>query len=342
MFGKSILLVAGVLALAGCNGGSRSVQAVGSSTVFPFTQAVAAEFVKGDSDRKVPVIQSIGTGPGIHRFCEGTGAAHPDIADASRRMRRIEFDKCQANHVGEIIEVPIGLDGIALVEGNGGVPMSLTRKDLYLALAANPMGKPNTAKTWKDVNPALPATPIKVLGPPSSSGTRDAFIELLLETGCLEAMPTAAALKSAGDPAPFEAACRVLRSDGAYVEEGEDDMKIVQAVMRDADAVGLLGYSYLERNAAKLHGISIDGVKPEYEAIASGRYPGARMLYLYVKKSSLTATPDVQAFLNLYLSMVGQNGPLTKLGLIAAPQRLRDRSADALKNGFALDPLALS
>lgn len=345
MLGRLSVLTIAAFALASCDALSsispREIKVVGSSTVYPFTKAVAVAFIEANDSRKTPVVESIGTGAGIARFCEGAGPAFPDIANASRRMRRAEYDKCQGNGVGDIIEVPIGLDGIALAESNAGPKLKLSRKDLYLALAANPLGKPNTAKTWRDVNPALPAIPILVLGPPSTSGTRDAFVELILEHGCLEAMPAAKELKKAGDPALFESACRRLRADGPYAEKGEDDTLIVQGLSENPNALGLVGYSYLDANRTRLHGVPIDGVAPTYDDIASGKYPGVRSLYLYVKARHLKAMPQLKDFLGLYTTMWAPGGPLARHGLIAAPQKVRDRAAEAVQLALPLDVTAL-
>ena len=345
MLARLGLITLASFTLAACDALSaltpREIRVVGSSTVYPFTRTVADAFVEAKKGRRTPVIESTGTGAGIARFCEGAGSSHADIVNASRRMRRVEFDTCKANGVGDIIEVPIGLDGIALAESNAGPKLALTRKDLYLALAANPLGKPNTAKTWKDVNPALPAIPILVLGPPSTSGTRDAFVELILEAGCLAAMPAAADLKKSPDPALFETTCRKLRSDGAYAEKGEDDTLIVQGLAEKPNAIGLVGYSYLDANRTRLHGVPIEGVAPTYADIESGKYPGVRSLYLYVKKKHLNAMPDLKEFLHLYSAMWEPGGALTKRGLIAVPQKVRDRSAEVIELALPLDTTAL-
>lgn len=345
MLARLGLIALASLTLAGCDALSalspRQVKVVGSSTVYPFTKTVADAFVEAKPGRRTPVIESTGTGAGIVRFCEGAGSNFADIVNASRRMRRAEFDTCKTNGVGDIIEVPIGLDGIALAESNAGPKLELTRKDLYLALAANPLGKPNTAKTWKDVNPALPAIPIVVLGPPSTSGTRDAFVELILEHGCLEAMPAAADLKKAGDPALFDNTCRKIRADGAYAEKGEDDNLIVQGLAENPNAIGLFGYSYLDANRSRLHGVPLDGVTPTYADIESGKYPGVRSLYIYVKKRHLDALPDLKEFLRLYSTMWEPGGPLTKHGLIAVPKKVRERSAEAIQLALPLDVTAL-
>lgn len=342
MFRRLAWVALAAAALAGCDSNSaREIRVVGSSTVYPFTTAVAEAFVNGGAGRRAPVIESIGTGAGMKRFCEGIGRQFPDIANASRRMKRSEYDNCQANGVGEILEIQIGIDGIALAESNKGPGLALTKRDVYLAVAANPMGKPNTTKTWQDVNPALPAIPIQLMGPPSTSGTRDAFVELILEPGCLVAYPAAAALKKAAEAGPFNNACLRIREDGAYVDKGENDNLIVQGLAQNPNALGLFGYSYLEENLSRLHGVRIEGVAPTYDTIANGSYPGARPLYLYVKKRHLKAVPGFQEFLNLYVKMWEPGGPLVKRGLIAAPKTLRDRNAEAIRLGIALDPAEL-
>ncbi|MBO9712699.1 PstS family phosphate ABC transporter substrate-binding protein [Sphingomonas sp.] len=342
MLGRLTLVAVTAFALASCDGSSvREIRVVGSSTVFPFTTAVAEAFVNQGKGHKAPVIQSTGTGAGFKRFCEGVGAQFPDVVDASRAMKRSEYDNCRKNGVGEILEIQIGTDGIALAESNNGPKMALTEKDIYLALAANPMGKPNTAKTWKDVNPALPAIPITVYGPPSTSGTRDAFAELILQPGCLAAWPEARALKEGGDPARFDAACLRLRDDGPYVDKGENDNLIVQGLAQNPNALGIFGYSYLEENHDRLHGVKINGIEPTYETIATTRYPGSRPLYLYVKKRHLKAVPGLKDFLNLYTELWDPKGELVKHGLIAAPATVRNKSWDIIQNEVALDPAQL-
>ncbi|NLS27220.1 hypothetical protein S2M10_22140 [Sphingomonas sp. S2M10] len=342
MLGRLALIAFSALALSSCDGSAtREIRVVGSSTVYPFTTAVAEAFVNAKSGRKAPVVESIGSGAGIRRFCEGVGAQFPDIANASRRMTRNEYDRCQTDKVGDIIEVVIGLDGVALAESNQGPKLQLTKKDIYLALAANPDGKPNTAKTWKDVNPALPAIPILVMGPPSTSGTRDAFVELMLEPGCIEAYPEAEKLKAAADPAQFDTACRRIRDDGPYVDKGENDNLIVQGLAQNPNALGIFGYSYLEENQNRLHGVPIEGVAPTYDTIANGHYPGARPLYLYIKKRHLKAVPGLKDFLTLYSTMWVPKGPLVKRGLIAAPEKLRERMAERIALELPLDPTEL-
>ena len=335
------LTIVASTALAACSNTGSPITATGSSTVEPFTQEVAKAFVEADPKRTKPVVDAVGTSPGIARFCAGPGDETPDIVNASRRMKRDEYTKCQANKVGDVMELPIGLDGIALAESNQGPKIALTRQDIYLALAANPNGKPNTAKTWRDVNASLPAIPIKVLGPPKTSGTHELFIDLMLEPGCHEATPEAKDLQGKADPAVYASSCRTLRTDGAYVAEGEDDNVTVQALEKNPQALGVFGYSYLEQNATRLHGVAIDGVTPDPDSIASGKYPGMRTLYLYVKNAHLKHKPALQDFLNLYASMSNPGGPLTKIGLVAQSDKSRRLAANILARNEPLDTTAL-
>lgn len=335
MLNRHMMCASVALTLAACSNQATPIAITGSSTVYPFTKAVADRFVTTAKDTAAPKIEEVGTIAGIKTFCAGAGA--PDVLDASRRINRKEFAICQANHVGDVMEIPIGLDGIALAESDAGPKLQVTDKDLYLALAANPLGKTNTAKLWRDVNPTLPAVPIKVLGPPASSGTRDSFVTLMLEPGCIAAIPDAAAMRSGGDPAKFEAMCRQIRADGPYVAAGEDDTATVKALEKNSGAVGLFGYSYLEQNASRLHGVPLNGVKPDAGTIGSGHYSGARQLFLYVKKAHLERKPAIKDFLNLYAEMWKPGGLLAKAGLIPLSDKAGARSLDTIKNGYPLE-----
>lgn len=314
---------------------------VGSSTVFPFTTAVAESFVNNGEARKPPVVESIGTGAGMARFCAGAGWEFPDIVNASRRMKKSEYTLCQKNGVGEVLEVQIGVDGVALAEANDGPKLSLTKQDVYRALAMEPGGKPNTARTWRDVNPALPAIPIQVMGPPSTSGTRDALVELIMEPGCAASEANAKALKTSKDTGPYDKLCKRIRDDGAYIDKGENDNLIVQGLAQNPNALGVFGYSYLEENANRLHGVPIDNIAPTYDTIAGGQYPGARPLYLYVKKRHLRAVPGLAGFMRLYSTMWEPGGRLVKRGLIAAPDATRAQARAVVDQGIALDPAGL-
>lgn len=343
---RRAVLVATVLALAACSGGEAvdanrdHISAVGSSTVFPFTTAVAEDFVRRNPGTKAAVIEETGTGAGMAQFCKGIGTQFPDIEDASRRMKASEYAMCKANGVTDLMEIQIGIDGIAFAEAKNGPKLQLTPVDIFKALAASPMNQKNQSKTWQDVNPALPAIPIVIYGPPSTSGTRDALSELILARGCEAVMPLAVKMKESA-PQGYKDLCQKIRDDSAYVDSGENDNLIVQKLQANPNAVGIFGYSYLEANKDKLVGVPINGIEPTYETIASGAYPGSRPLYLYVKKAHLKAIPNLQAFLNLYATQWGPDGPLVKRGLIAAPQSVRDASAAIIKNGTQLDPRVL-
>lgn len=341
--GRAILLLA-ALAAAGCRdearggGGARAqITAVGSSTVYPFTAIIAERFVASSPDARSPVIESTGTGAGIKLFCAGVGAARPDIVGASRRIKASEYRDCQRNGAGELLEIQVGLDGIAFAEAVAGPRLALTPTDIYRALAATPGGRLNTARTWRDVNPALPAIPITVYGPPATSGTRDALAELILTRGCDAAYPAAKDLS----PDAHSALCTRVREDGAYVDAGENDNFVVQKLRSNPQALGVFGYSYLEENARVVRGVAIDGVPPTAATIADGRYPGSRPLYLYVKKAHLDAVPGLREFLELYAAAWGPEGPLVRRGLIAAPAGVRARAVAVIAGETALDPAEL-
>jgi phosphate transport system substrate-binding protein len=323
---KVVMMLAGA-ALVGCgqgNGGGsagtsgQQIQIVGSSTVYPFTTAVAERFAQGNSAFKAPIVESTGTGAGMKLFCNGVGDQFPDLTNASRRIKKSEAETCAANGVKQIVEVPIGIDGLALVEGsNSGHNFSLTAADVYKALAANPFGKPNTARTWKDVNSSLPAVPIRVFGPPPTSGTRDSFAELILEKGC-ESDPAMKALKES-DKDRHKDICSKIREDGAYVEAGENDNLLVQKVSSNAGAIGVLGYSFLEANKASLRGIPLAGVAPTSDTIRSLEYPGARRVYVYAKGEHMNVIPGMKEFLTEYGRAMGPSGYLAQRGLIPLP-----------------------
>jgi phosphate transport system substrate-binding protein len=334
------------LALAACggSGGSSSgnardfVRVVGSSTVYPFATAVAETAVKA-SGIKSPVIESTGTGAGMKLFCAGVGAAHPDIENASRRMKASEYADCAKAGAKGIVEIQIGLDGIAFASAKSGLTMPLTTVDVYKALAATPFGKPNTAKNWSDVNPALPATPISVYGPPSTSGTRDALAELILTKGC-ESDPAMKALKEK-DRDAAKKVCTTVRTDGAYVEQGENDNLIVRKIAANPNAIGIFGYSFLEENQDKLQGLKMGGVAPTYATISDFSYPGARPLYIYVKAAHLKAIKGLQDYVNAFAAQWGPDGIMKAKGMVIAPEAVRAASADTVKSMKPLDPTTL-
>jgi phosphate transport system substrate-binding protein len=372
------------VALAAIVGGSAAAQAagrdtisiVGSSTVYPFATVVAERFGRS-TGFKTPKIESTGSGGGLKLFCKGVGANTPDITNSSRRIKQSEYDDCQSNGVTEIVEVLVGYDGIAIANARSAPKLDLSLTDIYLALAKDipgPDGKliPNPNKTWKDVNPALPATSIEVLGPPPTSGTRDAFAELAMGGGAkgiseLKALrdlsadqvtEIKAAMAKLGLPegfyqalqqqkgkAPkgedlFDSIAYAVREDGAYIEAGENDNLIVQKLDANPDAVGIFGFSFLEENGDKVQGSLIDGVTPTFETISSGDYPVSRPLYFYIKAAHVGKIPGIQEYAVEFTSnkAMGEDGYLPERGLIPlGDEELKKVQADVK----AMTPLKL-
>jgi phosphate transport system substrate-binding protein len=293
---------------------------------------VAERFAQSNPSFKAPIVESTGTGAGMKLFCGGVGDQFPDMTNASRRIKKSELESCAANGVKTVVEVPVGIDGLALIEGlNAQHNFQLTTADVYKALAANPFGKgPNTAKTWKDVNPALPAVAIKVFGPPPTSGTRDSFAELILEKGC-DSDPAMKALKEANSD-QHKTVCTKIREDGAYVEAGENDNLLVQKVAANPGAIGVLGYSFLEENASTVRGIPLGGVAPTAETIGNLSYPGARQVYIYAKGEHMNVIPGMKEFLAAYAQAWGQGGYLAQRGLIPSPADVQAKAAAAVQS----------
>jgi phosphate transport system substrate-binding protein len=350
------------IVLAAMIGGATAAQAqnrdtisiVGSSTVYPFATVVAERFGRS-TNFKAPKIEATGSGGGLKLFCKGVGADTPDITNSSRAIKQSEYDDCQKNGVTEIVEVLIGYDGIALATASSTAKLQLGLKDVYLALAKDvpgPDGKlvPNPHKTWKDVNPALPAAAIEVLGPPPTSGTRDAFAELAMGGGAKQipalkalrdlsaeqAGEIKAAMAALGVPAGlyqalqeksgkapkgedvFDAVAYALREDGAYIEAGENDNLIVQKLAANPNAVGIFGYSFLEENLDKVQGAEIDGVIPDFDTIASGDYPVSRSMFFYIKAAHVGKIPGIHEYAIEFTSnkAMGEDGYLAERGLI--------------------------
>ncbi len=336
----SLATAAAGLALTGSAAEARTqIRIVGSSTVYPFSTAVAEQFRQRYPQFGAPIVESTGTGSGMKLFCAGIGAQHPDIENASRRIKKSEIDQCKANGVTQIVEIQVGLDGLSLAQAKSAPPLNVTTRDFYAALAAAPWGKKQTARTWKDVNPKYPATKITVIGPPPTSGTRDSFNELLLTAGC-DTNPAMAALKKS-DEAKYKLTCTKMREDGAFVEGGENDNLIVQKIIANPGAVGAFGFSYFEENADKLRDIQVNGVTATYANISSFKYPVSRPLYIYVKAQHLRAIRGLREFVGEYTkeSTFGPQGYLAKRGLVAAPDAVRKGS---VATGAAMTPLNLS
>jgi phosphate transport system substrate-binding protein len=315
------------------------MRAVGSSTVYPFAKIVAERIARANPRLGTPIIESTGTGAGMKLFCAGVGERFPDVENASRRMKASEAKLCSSNGVTQITEIQVGIDGIAFATAKNTPIPNLTTRDIYLALAKTPFGKPNRAKTWHDVNARLPNLPIRVYGPPPTSGTRDALGELLMTPGC-DSNPGMAGLKKA-DETKYKAVCTGMREDGGYIEAGENDNLIVQKIEANPGTIGIFGYSYLEENSGRVKGLPINGVVPTYQSISAFKYPGARPLYIYIKNAHANAIPAVRAYAAEFTkeSAFGPNGYLLRAGLISAPNNIRARSQQAARG---LQPLNLA
>jgi phosphate transport system substrate-binding protein len=344
MIGKSLALAAvATVAVAGAAEARDQIRIVGSSTVFPFSTRVAEEFGR-TTNFKTPVIESTGTGGGFKLFCNGVGLDQADITNASRAIKKAEVETCAKNGVTSITEVKIGYDGIVLANSKAAPIVDITLKQLYLALAKDvPDGKggfqPNPHKTWSDVDPSLPNKKIEVLGPPPTSGTRDAFNELAMEGGC-DKIEEMKALKKT-DEKKHRAICQGVREDGAYIEAGENDVLIVRKLEANKDAFGVFGYSFLDQNQDKIQGNKIDGVAPVYEDISSGKYPVSRSIFFYVKNAHVGTIPGIKEFVAEFTSdrAWGPDGYLADKGLIALPDAERAKmraEALALANNVSM------
>jgi len=321
------------------------ISIVGSSTVYPFATVVAEQFGRRSSF-KTPKIEATGSGGGLKLFCGGIGVGHPDIANSSRRIKASEVRSCAANGIEEIVEVKIGYDGIVLANASDSMTYELTRREVFLALAKDvpdPSGArklvPNPYARWNEINPALPDAAIEVLGPPPTSGTRDAFAELALEGGC-RTFDWLVAIRSE-DENRFKAICHGVREDGRYIEAGENDNLIVQKLRANPAALGVFGFSFLDQNADVVKGATVDGEEPSFDAIADGAYPVSRSLYFYVKRAHVDAIPGIREYLAEFTSdrAMGEYGYLSDRGLIPLPE---DEYEQVRANVKALEPLSLA
>ena len=312
-----------LLAVAAPATAREQIRIVGSSTVFPFATAVAERFGKTTAF-KTPVVESTGTGGGFKLFCAGVGEDHPDIANASRAIKESEVKSCAENGVTEITEVKIGYDGIVIANAKNAPTLDLTVAQVWQALAKNvPVNgrlAANPYKMWSDIDPSLPAEKIEVFGPPPTSGTRDAFVELVLDKGC-----AAFAEIEALDDDTKKAVCQTVREDGAFIEAGENDNLIVQKIEGNPRSLGVFGFSFLDQNADKLQGSAIAGVAPTFEAIADGSYPVSRPLFIYVKNTHVGVVPGMAEYVAEFVSerAAGEDGYLADKGLIPLPEAER-------------------
>ncbi len=356
-----ILLTLASSAIVATSAGAASrdhIDVVGSSTVYPFATVVAETYGK-KTGKKTPKIEATGSGGGLKLFCSGVGVDTPDVANSSRRIKKSEFDKCQKNGVKDIVEVQIGFDGIAIANAKSAPDYALTTKDIFLALAKQVPGKnegdliENPYRTWKEVNPELPDANIEVLGPPPTSGTRDAFAELALEGGCMQfgwikqIKNDSKAAKKAGDKEKanelkrkYKGLCHTIREDGAYVEVGENDNLIVGKLTKNPSALGVFGFSFLDQNSDKVKGASINGVPVNFETVADGSYSISRPLFFYVKKAHVGKVPGIEEFIAEFTDdeTWGEEGYLTDKGLIPLSDEKRKEIAASAK---ALTPLVM-
>ncbi len=341
---KTILAAAVTLAAASLSTQAMardSIWIAGSSTVFPFSTAVAETFGR-ESKFPTPKVESLGTGGGFKLFCSGVGVDKSDISNASRAIKKSEYDQCQANGVTEVTEVKIGYDGIAIANAKSGPALDMSLGEIWLALAKdvpNEDGKlvPNPNKKWSDINKDLPDVAIEVLGPPPTSGTRDAFVELAMEGGC-DSFDSVKALKDS-DKDMHKAVCHGIREDGAFIEAGENDNLIVQKLIANPNAVGIFGFSFLDQNADTLQGAKIAGVDPTFDTIGDGSYPVSRSIYFYVKNAHVGTIPGIQEYVAEFTNdkAWGPDGYLADKGLIALPDDMR---ASVAKQARALTPMA--
>lgn len=318
----------GIVTIAGAAQARDQISIVGSSTVFPFTTAVAEQFARAGGFQ-APVVEATGTGGGMRIFCGGIGEGHPDVTGASRAMKSSEYENCLSNGVDSITEILVGYDGIAMAGSREGVQFDVTKAELFAALAAeievNGEIVANPYQRWSDINAELPGIDIRVFGPPPTSGTRDAWVELVMEEGCGEYGAIAALEVS--DEGRFEQVCQTMREDGPFIQAGENDNLIVQRLTSDSGTYGIFGFSFLDQNADMLQGVKVDGVEPTFEAIADGDYPVSRPLFVYIKNAHRGVIPGLAEFVAEYTSerAMGEEGYLIDRGLIPLPDDLREK-----------------
>ena len=342
---KLIILCAVVYIFSFTSHARNQISVVGSSTVYPFSTVVAENFGR-DTGMKTPKIESTGSGGGMKLFCAGLGVNHPDITNSSRRIKKTELEKCTKAGI-DVVEIKVGYDGIVIANSKKGEKFNLSKRDIFLALAKDvPEGNaeggkliPNPNKTWKEVNSNLPDIKIEVLGPPPTSGTRDAFNELAIEGGC-KTFPNLKAIKKE-DKKKYKAICRAVREDGVYIEAGENDNLIVQKLAENKNALGVFGFSFLAENEDKIQGSAIDENEPTFENIASKAYPVSRPLYFYIKTAHVDVIPGIREFVEAYTSddAFGPDGYLSERGLIPMPDEEREFFRKSGQEMIILDKL---
>ena len=345
---KHLVMAALATSMIGGASARDQIEIVGSSTVFPFATSVAEQFGRSTSF-KTPVVESTGSGGGLKLFCAGIGLEHPDITNASRRIKDKEFKKCQANGI-DLTEIVVGFDGIVLANAKGAPQLKLTRKQIYLATAkvvpdpsrpcqsnwCEPIANPY--KKWSDIDPSLPNAKIEILGPPPTSGTRDAFQELAMSKGANK-FPHMKKLKKA-DKKLWKKLTRTVREDGAWIDAGENDNLMVSKLAANPKAVGVFGFSFLDQNADQIKGAIVEGVQPTFDNIAGGDYGISRSLYFYIKHAHVGTVPGILEYVKEFTSekAFGEEGYLVPKGLIPLPSKDR---ATQRTNSSSLTKLAL-
>ncbi len=331
----SVALAGSIAAVSAPAMARDTVNVVGSSTVYPFATVVAERFGR-NTNFPTPKLESTGSGGGLKLFCAGIGTQHPDITNASRRMKKSEFELCQSNGVKEITEVKIGADGIVIANSKDAGKLDLSLKQVFLALAKevpDPKGGDklvaNPYQKWSEIDSSLPNLEISVMGPPPTSGTRDAFVEIAMEGGCktfdfIKAMPKK----------EMKSVCHSMREDGPFVEAGENDNLIVQRLAQDKDTLGIFGYSFLMENSSQIQAATIGGVEPTPETIADEDYPVARSLFFYIKNAHVGVVPGIKEYAEEFTTegAWGDNGYLVDVGLIPNPRNTRMEVAKNVRN----------
>ena len=309
------------------------IQIAGSSTVLPYATIVAEAFGE-NFEFPTPVVEGGGSGAGRKKLCEGVGENTIDIANSSSRIKQSDIDLCLQNGVNEIMEVRIGSDGIVFASDVGGAEFAFTPADWYNALAAEVVKDgalvPNTAKTWADVNPALPAQAILAFIPGTKHGTREVFDVKVLEAGCAASGAEEALVAAKGEE-DGKKACLALRTDGASVDIDGDYTETLARLDANKTAIGVFGLSFYQNNTDKLRVATMDGVTPSVETIASGDYPVSRPLYFYVKKAHIGVIPGLKEYLEFFVSddIAGPDGPLADYGLVSDPELAATQEAVA-------------
>lgn len=346
-----------LLALAACGSNEGEIAGdglvvSGSSTVYPFSQAIADATMSANPDLSPISVDSTGTVEGITAFCAAasaptaedgdgeTAAPRPDIVNASRRMTAQEFATCQSNGVTDIVELRIGTDGIVFVSSqDGGISLNVTPRILYTALAAEPYGEEQSNTNWSDVDPSLPNEAITVYGPPQSSGTRQSLLELVLKPGCTANGRLGAPEQA--DEERYQDVCATLRDDSGFLDQGERDDVIIRKVASNKRALAVVGYSWFEENQELVKAMTYEGIEPNSETISDGSYPASRPLFMYINKARAEVIPGLNPYLVQWQASWDGSGPLSDIGFVPASEDGRAGMAEGAENMSVLTEAAL-